>query len=136
MEQTRVNRNLEGVVLKTLSGFLNGRQGGTLLIGVRDDGKIIGLEQDYQTLKRNDSDGFEQALMTAVSAHLGADVCQHIQVLFHVIDGKHVCRLIVTPAHRPVFYVQKNDPKFFLRTGGGTRDLNIQEATEFIATRW
>lgn len=134
--ESRINRSLESVVLKTLAGFLNSHIGGTLLIGVADNGEVIGLENDYQTLKRPDQDGFEQALMTAVSANLGADVCSFVHVLFHVVENKHVCRLIVSPASRPVFLEQGNTPKFFVRTGGGTRDLNIKEALDYIAGRW
>ena len=136
LEQSRINRSLEGIVLKTLAGFLNSNHGGTLLIGVADDGALIGLEKDYQTLKKQNQDGFEQAIMTAVSANLGADLCSHIHVLFHVVDGKDICRLIVTPALRPVFLTQANTPKLFVRTGGATRDLNIQEALEFAHVRW
>ena len=47
MEQSRTNRLLEGVILKSLAGFLNSNPGGTLLIGVADNGEIIGLENDY-----------------------------------------------------------------------------------------
>jgi predicted HTH transcriptional regulator len=136
LEQDRINRALETVVLKTIAGYLNSSTGGTLLIGVADNGEIIGLEKDYQSLKRQDQDGYEQALITAISTHLGADLCQFVKILFHVIDGKHVCRLIVLASPRPVFLNQGKTPKFYLRTGGGTRDLNIQEAVEFIAHRW
>ncbi|OQK16067.1 AAA family ATPase [Methyloprofundus sedimenti] len=136
LEQNRVNRALETVVLKTLAGYLNSSIGGTLLIGVSDSGQIIGLEKDYKSLKRQDQDGFEQAIITAISTQLGADLCQYVKVLFHVVNGKHVCRLIVLASPRPVFLNQGNTPKFYLRTGGGTRDLNIQEAVEFIAHRW
>ncbi len=136
MQEDRVNRNLEGVVLKTLAGFFNSHVGGTLLIGVADDGEIIGLEKDYQTLKKPDQDGFEQTLMTAISTHLGADLCPFVHVLFHVIDNREVCRVIIPPAIRPVFINQGNTPKLFVRTGGGTRDLNIQEALEYVSGRW
>ncbi len=136
MVESRVNRALEGVVLKTLAGFLNSHIGGTLLIGVADDGEIIGLEKDYQTLKKPNQDGFEQTLMTSIATNLGTDLCQFVHVLFHVIDDKEVCRLIVSPAPRPVFVDQGNVPKFFVRTGGGTRDLNIQEALDYVHSRW
>lgn len=136
LEQDRVNRALETVVLKTLAGYLNNSLGGTLLIGVSDNGKILGLDKDYQSLKRQDQDGYEQALMTAIATQLGADLCQFVKVLFHVVNGKHVCRLIILASPHPVFLNQGNTPKFYLRTGGGTRDLNIQEAVEFIARRW
>ncbi|MEY3288049.1 MAG: hypothetical protein RLZZ419_291 [Pseudomonadota bacterium] len=136
MEQSRTNRQLEGVVLKSLAGFLNSHQGGTLLIGVADDGQIIGLEHDFQTLKKQNQDGLEQAIMTAIAANLGADLCSHINILFHVIDTNALCRLIVSPSDRPVFLNQGNTLKLYVRTGGGTRDLNIQEALEFSQTRW
>ncbi|MGR8999492.1 MAG: AlbA family DNA-binding domain-containing protein [Gammaproteobacteria bacterium] len=136
MEQSRTNRLLEGVVLKSLAGFLNSKHGGTLLIGVSDNGEIIGLENDYQTLKKQNQDGFEQVIMTAIAANLGADLCSHVSILFYVIDNKTICRLIVTPSARPVFLNQGNNPKLYVRTGGATRDLNIQEALEFAPIRW
>ena len=136
LEQSRTNRQLESVVLKSLAGFLNSHHGGTLLIGVADDGRIVGLDNDFKTLKKQNQDGFEQTLMTAIAANLGADLCTHISILFHVIEANAVCRLIVLPSDRPVFLNQGNAPKLFLRTGGGTRDLNIQEALEFAPIRW
>jgi hypothetical protein len=136
MVESRINRSLEGVVLKTLAGFLNSHTGGTLLIGVSDNGDIIGLEKDYQTLKKPNQDGFEQALMAAIATNLGTDLCQFVHVLFHVIDDKAVCRLIVSPSPRPVFLDQGSTPKFFVRAGGGTRDLNISEALNYVNSRW
>lgn len=134
--EERINRNLEHVILKTLAGFFNSHIGGTLLIGVSDNGDIIGLEKDYQTLKRPNQDGFDQTLITSISTHLGADLCAFVHILFHVVEQKEVCRVIVSPALRPVFLTQNNIPKLFVRTGGGTRDLNIQEALEYVAGRW
>jgi Putative DNA-binding domain len=134
--ESRTNRALEMVAIKTITGFLNSYKGGTLLIGVADNGDILGLEQDFQTLKKKDQDGFEQAIMTAISANIGADVCTFVHVLFHVLDGKEVCRLIVSPSTRPVFIDQGNAPKFYVRTGAVTRDLNIQEAVSYIFERW
>jgi hypothetical protein len=134
--ELRVNKALERVVLKTLTGFLNSSVGGTLLIGVADNGEILGLENDYQTLKKPGQDGFEQTVMTAISTNLGGDLCSFVHVLFHVLDNKDVCRLIVSPSIRPVFLTQSNTPKFYLRTGGATRDLNIQEALSYVSGRW
>ena len=136
IEQSRTNRQLEGVVLKSLAGFLNSSLGGTLLIGVADDGDIIGLENDFKTLKKQNEDGFEQAIMTAIATNLGADLCSHVSILFHVIGNQTICRLIVSSSSRPVFVNQGNIPKLYVRTGGATRDLNIQEALEFAPIRW
>jgi hypothetical protein len=135
LRQDKLNKTLENSVLKTLAGYMNGR-GGTLLIGVDDSGQVLGLENDYQTLKRKDRDGFQQALMGAISARLGTDVCALVQVVFHSMEGRDVCRLITSSASRPVYMMQENETRFYLRTGPGTRELNIQEAIEYISNRW
>ena len=135
LRENRVNRALETVVLKTLAGYMNG-QGGTLLIGVADDGSIVGLEHDYSALKKRDRDGFEQALMALVASKLGADSCQCVQAVFHSVEGKDVCRTLVAGAHRPVYLRDGETPKLYVRTGVSTRELNVQEAIDYTATRW
>ncbi len=51
LRQNQANKGLEAVILKTIAGFMNGN-GGTLLIGVADDGAIVGLKPDYTLLKK------------------------------------------------------------------------------------
>lgn len=50
LRQFKPNKTLEDVIAKTIAGFMN-TQGGHLIIGVDDEGSILGLEQDYGTLK-------------------------------------------------------------------------------------
>ncbi|MCF6301334.1 MAG: putative DNA binding domain-containing protein [Proteobacteria bacterium] len=133
--QQKINKALELVIVKTIAGFMN-YKGGTLLIGIDDDGIAVGLEQDYKTLKKKNSDGYEQLIVALVSTHLGTDLCQNINVVFQRVEDKDVCRVIVSPAQRPAFEHDGNKTCFFLRTGGATRELNIQEATEYIAGHW
>lgn len=135
MKDSIPNRSLEEVILKTLAGFMNG-EGGSLIIGVDDDGEILGLENDYRILKKKDRDGFEQAVMTAVSRNLGTDACQYLQLVFHNVGGKDICRVLTAKSHRPIYIKEGNDLKFYLRTGVSTRELNVQEAVEYISTRW
>lgn len=135
LRENKVNRALEGVILKTLAGYMNGN-GGTLLIGVADDGSILGLENDYKTLKKQDRDGFEQALMTAVATKLGADACSSVHIVFHSIDNKEVCRVIAVPMTRPVYVKDGDNPRLYVRTGALTRELNVQEAIDYTASRW
>ncbi len=135
LRENKVNRALETVVLKTLAGFMN-REGGTLLIGVADDGGIVGLEHDYKTLKKPDRDGFKQALMTAIATHLGADICYSAQVVLSSLENRDVCRVLVSPTRRPVYLKDGDSPRFYLRMGVITRELNVQEAVNYISTRW
>lgn len=57
-KENRINKTLESVVIKTVAAFANS-QGGSLLIGVNDDGSISGLEADYLSLKGANPDKFE-----------------------------------------------------------------------------
>jgi predicted HTH transcriptional regulator len=111
-------------------------QGGTLLIGVADDGSIVGLECDYSALKKPDRDGFEQVLMTSVANKLGADACLCVQAVFHSVEGKDICRTIIGKSYRPVYVRDGETPKLYVRTGVSTRELNVQEAIDYTTTRW
>ena len=135
VREGKLNHALEGVVLKTLAGYMNAN-GGALLIGVADDGSILGLQHDYQTLKRPDRDGFEQVLMTSVATKLGADACRSVQTVFSRLQDQDVCRVIVMPAHRPVYVHDGGSPRLYVRTGVSTRELNVQEAIDYTTARW
>ena len=58
LRENKKNPVMEQVILKTVAAFLNS-DGGTLLLGVSDDGSVLGLEHDYQTLKKQNADGYE-----------------------------------------------------------------------------
>ena len=64
-----VNSKLEQAVLKTIAAFSNA-EGGTLLIGVNDEGEVIGLDYDYTSLKGN-RDEFELHLRNLINQNFG-----------------------------------------------------------------
>jgi ActR/RegA family two-component response regulator len=132
LQRNKPNPEMEAVVVKTVAGFLNSEHGGVLLIGVDDSGQAIGLQHDYETLKRKDRDGFEIFLMTLLLDALGKDVTPLLHIDFHEIDGKDVCRVSAKPAPKAVFV---NRQRFFIRAGNGTRELSMQESYEYWKTR-
>ncbi len=129
-----IGKEIEKSVLKTLAGFMN-MKGGTLIIGVGDDGEITGLESDYCTLKKKNRDGFEQKIMQLISNCLGTDLCSRVHVMFHNIEGKEVCRVYTEPSPRPVYLQNGKDVRYYLRTGNSTRELNVEEAIQYISVR-
>lgn len=126
-KQNKINRALETVIAKTITGFMN-HHGGSLLVGVTDDGKISGLEHDYDTLKHKDRDGFERSIMDIVTTRLGAALCSNVHCIFYKIDSKDVCRVIIESSDTPVYLHEANVSKYFLRTGNATRELDAREA--------
>lgn len=131
----KTNKALEEAVVRTIAAFLN-HEGGSLFVGVADTGEIVGVEPDYRTLKRPDRDGFEQFVMGLVRHALGGDVCAHVHVRFRSGDGKEVCQIAVEASERPVYWQDGAIARYFLRTGNGTRELDVREAMRHIAQRW
>ncbi len=134
-ERRCVNRTLEQPATRALAGFLNHR-GGSLVLGVADDGAIVGLEEDYATLKRPDRDGFEQFIVGLVKRRLGGDVCALIHVAFGRLEGKDVCRIVAEPSGRPVYCREGQTTTLYVRMGNSTQALDVREAIEFSARRW
>lgn len=132
--QERVNRSLQQVVLKTIAGFLN-HEGGTLLIGVEDDGSIAGIEVDMQTLKHSDRDGFERVLMDLAKDGFGGHACALIHCRFHAVEEKTVCRIIVERSADPVYLVEGGIARLMLRVGNSTRELDVREAQAHLRNR-
>jgi hypothetical protein len=134
VRQQRTNRALESIVIKTIAGFLN-REGGTLLIGVEDNGNIIGIDSDFQTLKHKNRDGFERALMDTVKTSLGGNACALLHCRFHDIENKTICRVIVESAVEPVYYHEDSVARLMVRTGNSTRELDAREAHAYLSSR-
>ena len=133
----RVNKDLEKVVVKTVAAFMNSYRGGVLLLGVDDNGSIIGLKGDYSTLgKKQNRDGFEHLLMTLLTDAFGTECSAFISLSFHRIGDEEICQVSATPAPRAVFVEDDRGEHLFIRSGNSTRLLSTREAIEYCNNRW
>ena len=136
-----VNKKLEEVILKTVSAFANS-QGGTLLIGVEDDGTILGLEHDYQSLGGVDRDKFELHLRNLLNQQFGTGfVTSKIAIKFHEIDDKDVCLIEISQAKEPVILKLKDKngqsiEKFYARSGNSSQEIPLSELNTYIKDRF
>jgi schlafen family protein len=135
IQEKCINRGLEKVIAKTLAGFFN-THGGDLLIGVADDGSVLGLGNDYQTLKHQNSDGFERTLNDIIKKMLGGDLCPLSHFTFVEVDGREICMVTVEKAPRPVYFDDGKNSVFYVRVGNSTRQLDVREALDYAQTRW
>jgi type I restriction enzyme, R subunit len=123
-------------VLKTVAAFLN-TEGGDLLIGVADDGSIVGIEVD---LLEND-DKFMRHLAQVVRNGLGDRAGTCIDPKTQIVNGKTVCVVSCQRSPEPVFLKWKGmeatpDGDLFVRSGPGTIKLAPESAREYIRTRF
>ena len=129
---------MEWAIVKTIAGFMNGH-GGTLVVGVDDDGRAIGLEQDYPHLKKPDRDGWELWLTDLLTTCLGKAAAAEVEVSITDHDGVDVARLDVGPAVAPVFAVPLKGEKherFLVRINNSTQELVGSEALAYQQRRW
>jgi type I restriction-modification system DNA methylase subunit len=136
MKEKRRNKEMEKVIVKTVVGFLN-TDGGTLLIGVADDGTVLGLDHDYQTLgERKNRDGYEQALTQLLFDAYGYDKSPYIRISFHETEGKDVCRITVKPSPAPIWVNIDGTERLYIRTNNSSRALSAREAVEYVREHW
>lgn len=132
------DQRMEDEVCITIAGLMNA-SGGTLLLGVRDDGSILGLADDYAVVPGGNRDGFELWLRQLVAARLGRGVTADMGVSFVTIDGQDVCRVDVAPSDRPVFVGVTGGARtadFHLRVGNATRKLLTDEVLDYQSRHW
>jgi hypothetical protein len=135
LQNNSINRGLETVIAKTIAGFCN-TKGGSLVIGVADDGGIVGLEHDYQSLRDPGRDGFERMIIDIVKKKLGGDLGTLIHFSFLDMNGKDVCMLSIEPAPRAIYLDEGGASVFYVRSGNSTRKLDVRDALNYANTRW
>lgn len=130
------NKVMESVIAKTIAGFLNGN-GGIVIVGIDDDGNVLGLEKDYGTLsKRPDRDGYQQFLVNLVSSCMGKDSCAYLSVSFQPAKGQEICVIRVNRSSRPVYIQEGQQTRFYVRTGNATQELGTKESVDYISSHW
>ncbi|MGB4873108.1 MAG: RNA-binding domain-containing protein [Candidatus Promineifilaceae bacterium] len=133
--QEKRNKDLYEPVMKNLAAFMN-TVGGVVLIGVADDGQVLGLTPDYQTMGKQDSDGFENVFNMAFNTMIGAEYRQFVDVSFPVVAGQEICMAAVRPSPEPVFLTHKGEERFYIRTGNTSQWLTVSKAARYIRTRF
>ncbi|OBF48786.1 protease Lon-related BREX system protein BrxL [Mycolicibacterium monacense] len=128
--------NIELAVIKTVAGFMNAH-GGTLLIGVADDGTVLGVERDILDTNKKGRDGFENALTSIIESAIGRLASTQVRISFETLSRGEVCRLDVQPSTEPVFVRNsKGDADLYVRINNSTRLLNTADAIAYIRRRF
>ena len=126
------DKRIEHSVLKTVAGFLNSKGGGTLIIGVSDDGDALGIETD----SFENEDKMYLHLNNLVRQRVGPDQMLYIQPRFDEYEDKRVLVVECKPARSPVFVKDGNEERFYVRAIAATEELRGGKSQEFISKRF
>jgi predicted HTH transcriptional regulator len=135
LRQQATNKKLELVIAKTVSAFLN-TNGGMLIIGVDDNGKVLGLENDYLTLNKKNRDGFVLALTNVININIGKKTHNFITITIEELDGNEIAIITVEKSDSPVFFGKANAEEFYIRAAASSQPLGLKETHEYIQSHW
>jgi len=134
-DKRAVDKRPQEAVAATIAGMLNA-DGGHLLIGVADDGTILGIEHDLRALHKRNTDRFQLALVDIITNYLGPEHLQYIRTRFESIEGKQICIVSVQRSPKPVFFNKGDAHLFWVRAGNTTRSLDVKATLDYIQTHW
>ncbi len=132
--QGKINKDLEKVIAKTVAAFMN-TKGGVLLIGVDDNGEVVGIEKDLSSFNGS-KDGFLKKLSEIINKHLGPESNFLVTVSFFMKDQKNVCVLKVDMSNRPVYLKDDKSNKFYIRTQNSSMELTGIEMDQYKEERF
>jgi predicted HTH transcriptional regulator len=128
--------------MKSIAAFSNS-EGGTLLIGVSDSGEILGLDHDYGSLKKQDSDYFEIHLRNLLNKNFGVGfITTNLRIDFPGLEEKEICAIRVNAGSEPAYMqtMDKNGNKserFYVRSGNSSQEIrSLKEINEYISRRF
>ena len=124
---------IKGPIIRSVAGFLNS-EGGTLLIGVSDDGDAYGIQRDVELTRRSDLDGYELELFELLRSAIGDDVvARNVKITFPEFQGLVITRVDVRKSSEPVFASDaKSTDVFFVRIGNATVTMSTPSAMNYV----
>ncbi|RIK18322.1 MAG: hypothetical protein DCC51_10855, partial [Anaerolineae bacterium] len=128
----KIDPRMEMGCLKTIAGFLNSRKGGTLLIGVMDDGTPVGIEADGFL----NEDKMLLHLDNLVRERLDPKHMMYIHPHFEEFDGYKVLAVECSPSNSPIFVKDGSTEHFYIRMGASSPELSLSETHAYIKERF
>jgi len=122
---------LEHASLKTIAAFMN-THGGILLIGVADNGEILGLKNDQFP----NHDKLLLHLTKLIKDKIGPTFTSYLHFSIENIGEKHLLRIDCQPAPKPAYLQDSQQGYFYIRTGPASTALPLAKVYGYIRERF
>ena len=124
LPQEKTGRSRFDGIIKSVIGFAN-TDGGEILLGVSDNGRITGINNLIDQYKNRDK--FELALRETLRSNIDAPVDKIYRIKFEMVDKRVILRVDVEKVGYQVFTKQKGE--CYIREGNLTRALTPKEVS-------
>ncbi len=126
LQANRIDKDIEIGNLKTIVAYMNSG-GGTLLVGVEDDGNALGIEPD----QFQNEDKYLLHFANLLNDRIGKKNAEFIHWGLKEINGKKILRVDCDASSTPVFLKNEGKEEFFIRTGPASVQLSTSEVLEY-----
>jgi serine/threonine protein kinase len=126
-----VERAIEREAIETLAAFLN-TDGGTLIIGVKDDRTVTGIEVDYGRVKPKSGDGWRLTFDHLVTHHLGPEVMKCIDLQLEPWQDHTIAVIRCFSRKEPTWL----GDQLYVRFTASTERLSTRQAVAWCHQRW
>ena len=120
-------------IVREVLGFMNS-DGGVILIGVRDDGFVLGLDPDLA--RAGSADKLHLRLQEKIRSAVGEEYAPSVSISMETTGIQTVCRIVVPPSPQPVWSLSKlrggDQDVLFVREGPSVRPRKGRAQNEWI----
>ena len=127
LHTSKHDNRVEHAALKTLAGFLNS-QGGSLVIGVSNEGAPLGVEADGFS----DEDKMNLHLVNIVNSKMGPNTWATMHASFDDYEERRVLVVRCERSSSAVYLKNGNAKQFYVRTGPSTTELSGGDLVEYV----
>ncbi|MCX6344587.1 MAG: sigma 54-interacting transcriptional regulator [Armatimonadetes bacterium] len=125
------NKDVLDSALKELCAFLNA-DGGTLLIGISDDGLMKGLALDFKLCgKSQNKDGLERKLRDLIDSRFTPVPFGKVEIDFVLFPDGEVCQITIRQSSQVVHF----DKQVYVRDGNRTKRMEGPDLTNWLQGR-
>ncbi len=123
-------KEIEIAWLKTVAGFMNS-DGGILLIGVEDDGNIIGIEAD----EFENEDKCRLHFKNLINNHIGPEFSRFIHLKIRTVQEKVILAIECERVRKPVFLSMGKTEDFYVRSGPSSLKMTMSQMVKYLEER-
>ncbi|XCN71045.1 MAG: reverse transcriptase domain-containing protein [Candidatus Electrothrix aestuarii] len=125
------NKELRLKISEELAAFMNTHPEGTLLIGVKDSGEVIGIEREYKTAnpQKGNWDGYKLALSDTLNRNMEkGNIHDFYTITRSSVYGRDICCIRTRKVDSPVLVKDK----LFHRVGTQCKQIKGENIIKFI----
>lgn len=130
LHSNKMGKEIELAWLKSVVAFCN-TEGGRILIGVKDNGEILGLESD----RFPNDDKTLLHIQNLIKQHVGLEFAKYIHYSLREIEDKKILVVRCQPISTPMFLRFNDKEQFFVRSGPASIELPVSKALQYIKER-